>query len=84
MAKYNVYGNAADLGSFQTQMGKYSANPADYNLVNTSQNFDPNKVQFDQNSVILGGTAAQGGIGNINTGNATRLYAATPRRLQAR
>jgi hypothetical protein len=74
MAKYNVYGNAADLGSFQTQMGKYSANPADYNLVNTSQNFDPNKVQFDQNSVILGGTAAQGGIGNINTGNATRLY----------
>jgi hypothetical protein len=64
--KGKVYGNSTDLASSE------SLKALGYEFINT-EGMDVNSIEFSANDIIVGGTGAVGGIGDVNTNGATRL-----------
>jgi hypothetical protein len=71
--KRNVYGNSTDLANAQRLWG--GLYNGDYNYINT-EGLDPSQYKFGANDIVLGGTQAQGGIGDVNLNGAQRLWGA--------
>lgn len=61
-----VYGNSKDLATAQSVLGT-----SGYRFVNTEK-LDTSKINFSSNDIVVGGTAARGGVSG-NIGGATRI-----------
>lgn len=62
-----VYGNSIDLASAKNVLGT-----SGYTYINT-EGMDTNQLKLNSQAIVVGGSAAGGGVGDINLNGATRL-----------